>query len=243
MNDLPRWKQALLLIVFIMLAFFALYLLLNAIQANASTQIVACEGKDCQPTATPTPTPFHFSCNEEKQCVKVNGKGQSTCESKWDCRHVKDCDGDFDKSDEKECLTPAPTTTATPSATPIPTSTPSTGTGDGKSDGRSSDPGATQAHNPTCTVPFTPPILNGFKANGNGSVTFSWLESASNITKYSIVFGYSADEMDMGMDNIPSSSTSVTLNGLHEGVNVFAQVYAWHNQCAEISNVFDPIVK
>lgn len=62
-----------------------------------------------KPTATPTPTPevFHYTCNDDNQCVKVEGKGDSTCEENWDCQPEE---------------TPTPTPTVTP--TPTPESTP-----------------------------------------------------------------------------------------------------------------------
>lgn len=146
--------------------------------------------------------------------------------------------------------TPTPKPTISPTLTPIPTATPSATTttteiqqGDGRSDGRSSNPGATEAPAPvTCTIPFSPPVIIGFQALGNGSVQFSWLEADQNISKYSIIYGYSPDALVYGEDNIPSTSTSIQINDLQVGKSVFLEVWGWKNGCSEVSNIFDPIV-
>jgi hypothetical protein len=97
------------------------------------------------PTCTPTPQPYHFACNEDRQCVKVWSSGESTCDKSDDCKAVV-------------TATPTPEPTVTPiitqTVTPTPTQAPSNGgnpggPGDGKSDGRSdggsSCPSCTQA--------------------------------------------------------------------------------------------------
>ncbi len=137
--------------------------------------------------------------------------------------------------------TPTPTIKVTPTATPSATPAPQGGTG--VSDGFASDPGATMAFHPSCTIPFDPPVIIGFAEAGSGSATFSWLESAQDVSKFSIVYGYSPDAMIYGEDNIPSTSTAITISDLESGKNVFAQIYAWQQGCAELSNIFDPVVR
>lgn len=82
----------------------------------------------CTPSPTPTPKPenFHYACNSDKVCAKVEGTGDNTCSSDWDCK-------------SKITPTPSVTPTVTPSVTPTPTQAPSNNTntggpGDGRSD-------------------------------------------------------------------------------------------------------------
>lgn len=207
------------------------------------------------PTATPTPTkkPTATPTPTEKQCwgwidekwVNVCVTPTPTPKCGWNEDHpcttpsptvtptpTQGC------GDDEDCTTPTPT--ATPSATPTPTNTPSTGNSNSSGGGSgqsNSAPGPA-----VCDIPFQAPILQGFTADGNGSVTFSWWPSP-NVSKYSITYGYSTDNLMYGEDNIPSSSTSITLNGLIPGKNVWAQIQAWQGGCEESSNLFDPIVR
>ena len=142
-------------------------------------------------------------------------------------------------------IMPTPTITPVPtnSPTPTPTSPPSNTT---NSAGEQSSGGGSSTSNApggaTCTIPFKAPILQGFVPNGGGSVTFSWWGSP-NATKYSVTYGYTSTNLMYGEDNIPATSTSVTLNGLIPGHNIWAQVQAWQGGCEESSNLFDPIVR
>lgn len=148
---------------------------------------------------------------------------------------VKPC---FTWIDEKIVPCISPTTTPTPIASPSATPTP----GNNNSRGSGGDGQSNQAPRPAvCEIPFQAPILQGFSADGNGSVTFSWWPSP-NVTKYSITYGYAPDKLIYGEDNIPSTSTSLQINGLTPGQNVWAQVQAWQGGCEESSNLFDPIV-
>lgn len=181
------------------------------------------------PTATPTPTPFHLGCNSDHVCAKISGKGESMCEENWDC-HPQ--------------VTPTPTTEATPSATPTPSVTQNQG-GSGTSDGGSSNPGATQPFHPSCTIPFDAPVINQVKVNVDGSITWSWLESAS-VDKFSIVYGKSPESLVYGQNDLHLTKNPVTQEysydvfGLDTSTPSWAVVYAWQGQCAELSNSFDP---
>lgn len=93
-----------------------------------------------------------------------------------------------------------------------------------------------------CEIAFESPKLQGFKALGNGSVEFSWW-GVPDVDKYSIIYGYDSNKLEFGIDNISSSSTSITLNGLTKGKSVWAQVWAWKGGCAEKSNILDPKVR
>ncbi|MGH2611569.1 MAG: hypothetical protein ACRDFB_00800 [Rhabdochlamydiaceae bacterium] len=124
--------------------------------------------------------------------------------------------------------TPTPTRApyATPTMSPAPTSTPNTDI---------SKPG-----NPTCTIPFKPAILQGWSIPNPGSMTFSWWKSTDSVDKYSITYGYSPNSLLYGEDNIPNTSSSITLNDLIPGNSVWAQIQAWKNGCEAGSNLLDP---
>lgn len=203
----------------------------------------------------PTPTPSHHACNVDHMCVLVPGSGNSTCETNSNCvtptpkptatptpTPKVDCDKDhhdWNNWDKDKC--PTPTVTPTPTASPSPTITPTPGNNNSGGNGGGGEQ-SNQAPGPAiCNIPFQAPVLQGFQADGNGSVTFSWWPSP-NVSKYSITYGYTPDNLMFGEDNIPSSSTSIQLNGLIPGHNVWAQVQGWQGGCEESSNLFDPIV-
>lgn len=175
------------------------------------------------PTVTPTatPTPTDVPCYQAGAAVIINEDTDQFAVSGTPC----------------ETVTPTPTVSPSPTETPAPPS--NTGNNSGVSGGGQSN----QAPGPAvCNIPFQAPILQGFTANGNGSVTFSWWPSPG-ASKYSITYGYATDALVYGEDNIPSTSTSITLNGLIPGNNVWAQVQAWQGGCEESSNLFDPVVR
>lgn len=133
-------------------------------------------------------------------------------------------------SDDALCVTPTPTSSpsASQNTSDIP-SNPSTNT--------TNAPAAS-----TCNIAFDAPILQGFHADGNGSVTFSWW-GVTNIDKYSIIYGYSPESLIYGEDNIPATSTSIQINLLQPARSVYAIVSAWRNGCKQDSNILDPIVR
>ncbi len=169
---------------------------------------------DCEvlPTVTITPTPIQDPC----QII------------------VKD--------EEVGCITPTPTEPeATPSATPTPVSQDSTGAtaNNGGSDGLSSSPDATKPFVASCTVPFDAPLLQGFQRLSPTSVEFSFW-GVRDVDKYSVVFGYSQDNLIYGIENVANDQTSFVLNDLQPNTNVWAQVWDWKNGCAEKSEIIDP---
>lgn len=136
-------------------------------------------------------------------------------------------------------ISPTPTEEiATPSATPTPTSTPS---GSTTSTGSTGSGGNNAPQAAVCEIPWQAPILQGFQAGQSGSVTFSWWGSP-NVDKYSIIYGYAPNSLIYGEDNIPSSSTAITINNLQPGAHVWAIVSSWRGGCAEASNELDPLV-
>ena len=188
-------------------------------------------GECTVPTPTPSPTPKDVCSNLDGVQTEIpqgyhNVDGECVpngCE--WDCE-----------------LTPTPT--ITPTVTPTPTETPCT---ENCGVGNVPDNPHTNTTNPpavvTCNIPFTAPVLVGYQNNGRGSVIFNWLESAQGIEKFSIVYGYSPDKLVYGADNLSADQRSITINGLDSGKSVWAQVYGWVNGCAEVSNLYDPIVQ
>jgi hypothetical protein len=172
-----------------------------------------------EPTETPTPT--QVPCYE----------GGAT--------FVIDTDKDVVEITGTPCPTETvtPTPTATPEATVTPEVQPNTSvTNNPSTDTTEAPKGA------SCTVTFDAPKLQGFTVLGNGSVAFSWW-GVPNVDKYSIIYGYTPDSLIYGEDNIPASSTSITLNGLQPGNHVWAKVGAWRNGCEEESNILDPKVR
>lgn len=189
--------------------------------------------------------------------------------SKW--KGVVDCDHDGDQytdnviHEASECViispipsidiipsvspslspTPSEIPSVTPSVTPSETPTPQNQgqSGGGSSPQPAGQTSTTQAPgSPSCIIPFSAPVLNGFSEAGSGSVNFSWLESDNGIDKFSIRYGYTQNNLVYGEDNIPSSSRSITLGSLQSGAHVWAIVSAWKGGCSEDSNELDPKV-
>lgn len=148
--------------------------------------------------------------------------------------------------------TPTPTSeeTPAPSTVPTPESSPH-GSDTGGDNGNSHSGSTTPASAPspvTCTISFTAPVLTQFQTNGKGSVIFSWMESETNIQKFSMVYGYDLANLVYGIDNIPGSPSgpgivrSMTISGLQPGRNVWDVVTAWQNGCPQNSLPLDPLV-
>ena len=134
-------------------------------------------------------------------------------------------------------VSPTETISASPSA--IPASTPSMGgTGNVPSNPHTD---TTQAPgSPTCSIPFTSPILQGFHIVKTVSIQWSWWP-VSGVDKYSIIYGYSPDSLIYGEDNIPATSTSIIISNLDfTHPHDYAQVWAWEHGCVEKSTILDP---
>lgn len=126
-----------------------------------------------------------------------------------------ECDGD--------CVTPTPEVTPAPSGN---------GGNPPTFAGSSTNPPAA----PSCTVPFDPPILQGFERLSPTSVKFSWWPGSADT--FSIVYGYAEGQESFGMTDI--KGTSVTLNDLSPNTMVWGQVWGMKNGCAEKSAWIDP---
>lgn len=168
----------------------------------------------CQiPTATPTivPTPTH----KPKHC-----EGGDTYSIRQKCPPI---------------VVPTPTQEATPSATP--TETPHQDI----SDGRSSNPDATVAHNPACTINFAAPLLQGFVFHKDtGIQSYSWWASTEpGITKQSVEYGYEIGNPLYGADNLNPNQTSIDIFGLDPLRISWLRVIAWKGQCPAYSNWFN----
>lgn len=119
---------------------------------------------------------------------------------------------------------------------PTPTPTPVEGQkGDDRGDYHQSAVEAPKA--PQCNIPFEKARVWYTKVNGK--VVFNWATDAQDIQKFSIVFGYSPDKLDMGVDNISSTARSIEVKGLTKSP-VYFQVWSWSHDCAEKSVVIDP---
>lgn len=138
---------------------------------------------------------------------------------------VQECDDDCDE------VTPTPTPTDEPRVTPTPT--------EGEKGDNRGDPQTSEVKAPApmvCTVPFEAPRV--WYTKENGKVTFNWAEDTA-VDKFSLTYGYSVDNLEYGVDNLPSTSRSLEINGLTHSP-VFFQVQAWKLGCMEGSNIIDP---
>ena len=201
------------LIIVLAIVFIILAVLAWNPKANAWYQPVVCNADHHMNCVTPTPT---------EPCLQEG-------------------DEDVQVACPTPTLTPTPTeVTPTPSATPSATPVPQNGS-TGSTGG-----GNVQSNNPPpvaqCGTQFAIPSIVAFTDKGNGTVNFAWTE-AQTVGKYSITYGYTADNLNMGQDNIPGNVLNWDIHDLAPGSHVWAQVQAWFNGCEESSNVFDPIVK
>lgn len=190
-----------------------------------------------KPTATPTPTKTPH-CWED--CYKPTPTPTPKCG--WNVDHpcttptptvtptpTQPC---LQEGDE-DVQVPCPTPTATP--TPSQQNTPSGGSSSGGSGGNNPPPVA------SCGSSFPAPVIVSFTSKGDGTVNFGWT-AVQTYDKYSITFGTSPDNLNMGEDNIPGNVTNWDIHDLPVGSHVWAQLQAWQNGCEESSNIFDPLV-
>ena len=160
--------------------------------------------------------------------------------------------------DAKYLPTPSPICTPTqgiisPTISPLPMpirvltangGTASSGGSGNNSGGSNSLPGSTTnaPGSPTCTIPFTAPVLTSIVAGQSGQVIFTWFDSETATNKFAVTYGYSPTQLIYGVDNIPSSSRSLTVGDLIPGSNIYGKVWGFENRCAETSNILDPLV-
>lgn len=138
------------------------------------------------------------------------------------------------------CLSPTPT--VTPTVTPVasPSAIPqqvNSGGGTSGNDGGNQPPPVA-----SCGTPFDRPIIVSFTDKGNGTVNFAWVENQT-VDKYSVTYGYSPDNLNMGEDNIAGNSANIDIHDLRVGSHVWLQVQGWFRGCEESSNIFDPLIK
>lgn len=164
----------------------------------------------------------------------------------------------YSKEHKYPTATPTPQCTPTPIPTTYPINTPSptvsypptsTSTNNAGSSAnipnQNTLPGSTTnaPASETCNIPFSPPVLVNIRAEDQpGQVVFSWLDSDTHNTKFSLIYGYNPNKLIYGVDNIPSTSTSLIVGGLIPGKNIFGIVQGWEGQCEESSDVIDPII-
>jgi hypothetical protein len=187
-----------------------------------------CDWNDCKtPTPTVTPTPScYLTVEHQRVYYPCPTPTKPIC------------------NEDHPCVTPTVTPTATPSASPTPSATPSATPSDNSGGGSS---GGSGGNNPPpvaqCGTPFDIPNIVSFTDKGGGTINVAWTEDQGNLSKYSITYGYSADNLNMGEDNIPGNVLNWDIHDLAPGNHVWVQVQAWLNGCEESSNVFDPVVQ
>lgn len=141
--------------------------------------------------------------------------------------------------------TMSPTPTGSPSATPTvtpPVSLQSSTTGGSGNNGNSGGQSNNAPSAPVCDHPFASPDLLTITAGQSGQLTLTWSETDTSVDKYSITYGFVGQSLNMGADNIPSTSRSFTISDLPSGAYINAQIQAWQNDCEESSNILDPRV-
>lgn len=93
----------------------------------------------------------------------------------------------------------------------------------------------------TCTIPFDAPNLVSYSRESDGGRTINWWPSEDgSVEKQAIVYGYSEDNLFMGVDNLPKDSKSFTIHGTDLSKVLWVQVWAYKGDCAEKSNIMDP---
>ncbi len=174
----------------------------------------------CPPQSSPTPTPSASPTATPNPCEDENA----------------DVD-ELAKDEVCPTPTPSPTGSPTPSESPSPTpeeSTPPvvTHNDSGGGDGKQADT--------ACMAPVEAAKLQGFSRDG-GDVTFSWWPSTdTSVTSQSIVYGYDENNLNMGVNGLPSSQSSFTIHGLAPQM-VWAQIFSYTDGgCAIGSNKLDP---
>lgn len=178
------------------------------------------EKTSCSPTPTPTPTVV----TEDNDCLLP---GQPDLDN---------------SSDDVICTTPTPTEIPLPTPN---TSTPNAGSSGGFSPSPQGNSSTTNPPAPiVCTISFDKPILNKFVINGDNMITFYWLESDQGVNDFSIIYGKSPNALIWGADHFKVARDA---DGYYHfpilvdtATSTWAQIYAWKNGCAEISNIFDP---
>ena len=166
---------------------------------------------ECErPTPTPTEEPeFHYLCRENS-CVAVEGEGESNC-----------------KYDE-DCL---------PEVTPTPTQEPCRDLGYGCGGSPSFDPPKYSA--PVCTVEVPKQASNPQYHKSNGAVKITWEHDGTNLSKWSLNYGYDKDNMFMGIPYIEKDAREVTLNGL-QNKTTWVAICAYNGDSCQSCTVFDP---
>ena len=138
--------------------------------------------------------------------------------------------------------TPTPTEVVEPSVTPTdepeptnePTATP---------EPRRAEPQEAvvipEFHAPVCTVEVPKQAVDlKYKRSGN-TVNISWQHDGTNITKWSLNFGYSPDNMPMGINYMQKEARSVDLNGITWSP-VWVAVCGWNTDQCQSCISFDP---
>jgi len=199
--------------------------------------------KDCNKYPTPT---IKCGWNEDHPCSKPT----PTCGWNSDHRCVTPTPTEVTPTptqgcgDDEDCIIPTPS--ATPSATPTPTQSPSNSNNSGGSAGGGGGNGAPAPAICNGTPPPAPVITSWAYGKDQHSLQFNFVEPgipASQLDFFSINFGVSPDNLNMGEDNIPNTSTGETLRDLPPGAHIWATVTAHQGNCTATSGEFDPKVR
>lgn len=84
------------------------------------------------------------------------------------------------------------------------------------------------------------PLMLGFKRVNPTTVAFSWWP-VDGVDHYSMIYGYSEDNLSYGIPYLAKEATSVDVSNLEANKTVFARLMAENaNYCTSWSNIIDP---
>lgn len=130
--------------------------------------------------------------------------------------------------------------TSTLSATPtVATSSGDFTTQSDTSDNGSSNPDATLAHNPVCTIPIKAPDNPVYQRVSPTQISVAWHPSTDTTKFQDIEYGYTQDNLVYGV-SLPSSSSQYTINDLASNKTLWAKVCAYNNACQACTPIIDP---
>ncbi len=160
-------------------------------------------------------------------------KGGYKWECTWDCTPTPTLfvTPTLEPSGEPTVTPTEPMATPSAEVTPEVTSTPSTDTS--VVNDTTEAPAAV-----TCTISFTPALVQGFHIDG-ATQTYSWWKSPDSIDQ-AVVYGYYPGDERFGLVHLGTERTSLTIKGLDMTKTSWFQVWSENSQgCWNKSNWFN----
>ncbi len=99
---------------------------------------------------------------------------------------------------------------------------------------------STEAHPPVCNGVYADkPLLQHFLRLDPTTVELGWWPVA-NADRYSLVYGYVGEGMNMGVVDIAKNVTRFNVGLLRPSTAIQAQLWAWRGECVTVSDIVDP---